>query len=127
LTILLDTTILIDSLQTRRTRQVVLAELVRAGHILATSAINVAEIYAGMRAGEEADTAALLSGLVCYPITLEIAERAGRLKQDAARRGRTFALDDMLLAATAVEYDLTLWTDNKKDFAVPGVQLFQPA
>ena len=122
--VLLDTTVLIYALRGEPTRSLMLKEMAMAGHTLATAAINVSEVYAGLRHGEETVTATLFRALVCYPMTFEIAIRAGLLRRDAASRGKTFALADMIVAATAIEHGLTILTDSKKDFAVPGVALF---
>jgi len=46
---LLDTSIIIDSLNRKRNPWQLLASLVEAGNALACSAITVAEIYAGIR------------------------------------------------------------------------------
>ena len=115
---LLDTTVLIDALRGRQNRRALLAELVEGGHMLGTAAINIAEVYAGMRAGEEARTESLLSNLECYPLTAQVARRAGTLKYESARKGQTLSLAGMIVAATALENGLVLMTDNRKDFAV---------
>jgi len=122
--LLLDTTVLLDVLRARQNRRSLLAELVAAGHLLATAAINIAEVYAGMRPGEEARTEAFLSSLDCYPITGAIARRAGALKSAWARKGRAVSLADMMVAATALEYSLALMTDNRKDFPLPELTLY---
>ena len=114
--LLLDTTVLLDVLRARRNRRSLLAELVAGGHLLATAAINVGEVYAGMRVGEEKRTEAFLSSLDCYPITAAIARRAGSLKSAWAQKGKTLSLADMIVAATALEHGLALMTDNRKDF-----------
>ena len=93
--------------------------------MLATTAINLAEIHAGMRPGEEVRTEKFLEGLECYPITKVIARRAGKLKWEWSQKGRTMALDDMLIAATALEYGLTLMTDNQMDFPMRGITLYE--
>jgi tRNA(fMet)-specific endonuclease VapC len=116
-----DTTVLIDVLRARRNRRASLAELVEAGHTLATGAINIAEIYAGMRPSEEQQTAGLLSSLDFYAINEPIARRAGHLKSLASQKGKTLSLADILVAATALEHNLILITDNRKDFPVPGL------
>jgi predicted nucleic acid-binding protein len=51
--LLVDTSVLIDTLRVRHGRRKLLASLVEDGHHLATTAINIAEIYSGIRAGEE--------------------------------------------------------------------------
>lgn len=123
LIVLLDTTVLIDVLRARASRRSQLAELVEGGHTLATTALNIGEVYAGMRTGEEARTEAFLSGLECFPITAAIARRAGSLKSKWAQKGRTLTLADMLVAAAALEHQLALMTDNRKDFPVADLHL----
>jgi predicted nucleic acid-binding protein len=122
--LLLDTTVLLDVLRGLQKRRSMLAELVAAGHILATAAVNVAEVYAGMRPGEETRTEAFLSSLDCYPITGAIARRAGSLKRAWAQKGRTLTLVDMMIAATALEHGLALMTDNRKDFPLTELKLY---
>lgn len=46
------------------------------------------------------------------------------LRNEAARRGTTLALADVIVAATALEYGLTLMTDNRKDFPIPELKFF---
>lgn len=52
-----------------------------------------------------------------------VADRWGRIQ---ARAGRTLPVIDGLLAATALQNDLTLVTRNVKDFAGLGVRLVNP-
>ena len=86
----------------------------------------MAELYAGMRVGEESKMQNLLAGMQCPPVTKEIARRAGELKNSWSRRGRTFGLDEMIVAATALEHGLMLVTANRKDFPIEGLA-FWPA
>src|SRR6202167_724084 len=111
--LLLDTSVLIDVLRRRHGRRELLAELVRGGHTLATSALNIAEVYAGMRPDEEARTKAFLNALPCHESTASVSEMAGRLKRQWARKGRTLTLADTLVAAVALEKGFTLATDNR--------------
>jgi predicted nucleic acid-binding protein len=122
--LLLDTSVLIDALRLRHRRRELLAELVQAGHTLATTALNVAEVYAGMRPNEAERTEALLSALDCYDLTATSARRAGALKQQWAGKGRTLTLADMIVAAIALERDCTLMTDNRKDFPMEELDMF---
>jgi predicted nucleic acid-binding protein len=121
--LLLDTSVLIDVLRARRNRRSWLAELVRAGHSLETSALNIAEVYAGMRPEEERATREFLSALRTHPITPGAAEKAGRLKNQWSRRGRTLTLADTIIAATAIEQGCELVTDNQKDFPMHELKL----
>ena len=63
--LLLDTTVLIDALRNRRQRRGWLEMRVVAGNLLAVSAVTIAEVYAGLRVGEEAATRAQLANLDC--------------------------------------------------------------
>jgi predicted nucleic acid-binding protein len=122
--LLLDTTVLIDVLRAQHNRRLLLGELVAGGHLLATAAINIAEVYAGMQSGEQARTEAFLVSLECYPMTGTIARRAGALKNASACKGRTLSLAEMIVAATALEHGLTLMTDNRKDFPLPELNIY---
>ena len=123
--VLLDTTVLIDVLRNRNQRRRFLAGLVLSGHALAISTMSVAEIYSGLRPGEEQPTSTLLNQLSWYPVSGAIAERAGSLKADLRRQGQTRSLADMIVAATALENAFNLGTDNRKDFAGIGLILLQ--
>jgi len=54
---------LIDTLRNRSGRRGLLAGLVASGMALATSTVNIAEVFAGLRPGEEQATRAFLAGL----------------------------------------------------------------
>ncbi len=121
----LDTSVLIDALRSRRGRRTWLAELVRTGYSLETSALNIAEVYGDMRPEEEVQTRAFLSALLCHPVTEAAGEMAGRLKSQWARKGRTLGLADTIVAAVAIENGCALATDNRKDFPMAEVRLYE--
>jgi predicted nucleic acid-binding protein len=123
--LLLDSSVLIDVLRSRAGRREWLADLVSRGDTLATSALNLAEVYAGMRPEEEERTKALLNSLECYEITASVAETAGKLKRQWAKRGRPLTLADTIIAAVALEHRCPLATDNRKDFPMPELQLYE--
>ena len=123
-TVLLDTRVLINFLHGKREPTELLGNLTGRGIALAVSCITVAELFAGIRESEETVTEELLSSLDCLPVTLQIARRAGLLRATQRRLGRTFALDDMMIAATAIHYGYPLITDNRKDFEIPEIELF---
>ena len=120
---LLDTSVIIDALNEKKNRNAFLLNLAEGGHTLACCPVNVAEIYAGLRPGEEQRTAALLSSLQFFPITFPIAALAGRLKRIHSGRGRTLTIPDTIIAAVAISNGLTLLTDNTKDFPMKDLLL----
>jgi predicted nucleic acid-binding protein len=122
--LLLDTTVLIDVLRNRKGRRELLADLVRAGHSLSTCALNIAEVYGGIRSGEEGRTEAFLAGLDEFVLEGRVARAAGRLKTTWGKKGRTIALADAIVAAIAIEKECSLLTDIRKDFPMPELRLY---
>lgn len=122
--LLLDTSVLIDTLRSRKDRRRLLAELVRTGHSLHISALNVAEVSAGVRKGEELATESFLRAFGCYDINFRIGKKSGELRNEWARKGRTLALADAIIAASAIEHHCILMTDNQKDFPMPELKFY---
>jgi len=60
------------------------------------------------------------------PVTETVADRWGLLSGRALLSGHPLAVIDGLLAATALEHNLTLVTRNLKDVSTTGVQTFSP-
>src|SRR5690349_3010344 len=98
-TYLLDTSILIDVLNDKKGRPLLLHNLLSQGHLLACCPINVAEIYAGMRPKEEQHTKMLLQSLQYLPISFPVARLAGLMKRDYSRRGKALTIADATIAA----------------------------
>ena len=121
--VILDTSVLIDLLNGRRQRMTFVRNLLQQGHRLASCAVTVAEVYAGMLPAEAAATDELLGGLEYFHTSRITAQRAGRLKAFWARKGHTLGLPDVLIAAVALEHGLTLATDNGKHFPMPELKL----
>jgi predicted nucleic acid-binding protein len=121
---LLDTDIILDALNGRRRRDVLLAGLLRSGNSLACCPISVAEVFAGVRPKEETRTREFLRSLLYYDITWETARKAGLIKREWRGKGITLALPDLLIAAVALERDLPLITGNRKHYPMPELQLF---
>jgi len=122
--LLLDTSVMIDVVRFRNQRSEFLAELVRSGHRLCTSTLNIAELFAGVWPGESARIEALLSGLELYELSVSIARLAGQMRNTWAKRGRTLSLADTIVAATAIDRGCALLTDNRKDFPMRELQLY---
>jgi predicted nucleic acid-binding protein len=93
-------------------------------HTLACCAINVAEVYVGLRAPEAQKTEPLLRQLAYIPIRWEAAKLAGDLKREWARQGKTLTLTDTTIAAVCLTGGITLVTDNRKHFPMPELSLY---
>ncbi len=120
---LVDTNILIHAIRQKKGRWELLQGLVEAGGSLACSVLTVGELYAGMKPHERARTEELLDGFERHEVTEEIARYAGLLKNEWTLKGFTFTLVDMMIAATAIAHDLTLITENRKDFPMAELKL----
>jgi len=57
---------------------------------------------------------------------LAVAERWGRIEGRARMSSGKLPIVDSLVAATALHYDLTLVTNNEKDFARTGIAVMNP-
>lgn len=123
-TYLLDTSVIIDALNDRRGRRNLLLGLVKQGNLLACCPINVTEVYAGLRPKEEAATEEFLRSLEYYHLTWPVARLAGLMKRDYGRKGTTMTVADATIAAVALVHELTLMTDNVKDFPMKELSLY---
>jgi predicted nucleic acid-binding protein len=87
--VLLDTSVMFDHLNGRYGRTEFLDQLIEQGHVLACCPVNITEVYAGLRSGEETKTDAFLNSLECLPVTPAIARQAGLLRRDWQKKGQT--------------------------------------
>ncbi|MGH2786699.1 MAG: PIN domain-containing protein [Actinomycetota bacterium] len=120
MSLLLDTTVLIDALRGRAAAQRLLA-LRRSREAPFVCAINVEEVTRGLRPEEEDRARSLLDGLRVAPLGRREGELAGTWRRDFAVRGTTLSQADCLVAAAAVGVGAALVTGNPKDFPMPEV------
>jgi predicted nucleic acid-binding protein len=125
MTYLLDSSVLIDALNERNGRPQFLAQLSLQDILLACCAVNVTELYMGLRPGEEVKTEKFLRSLEFYPVTWEVAQLAGDLFRQWRQKGQTLSYPDVTIAAVALVHQLVLVTDNQKHFPMPELQVFQ--
>ncbi|MGI8743850.1 MAG: type II toxin-antitoxin system VapC family toxin [Bryobacteraceae bacterium] len=101
------------------------------------SVISLAEICKGIAKLPESKKRVQLQGWLnstlrpwfagrILPITEVIAERMGRWAGEGEAKGLTIKIADGLIAATAIEHDLTVVTRNVKDFVRFSVPIFNP-
>lgn len=120
-TYLLDTGLLLRHLRGQQSAVQFLRGLGRLGR-LSIATVTRLEVHAGMKPDERYATQKLLSRLVNYNLDRDIADRAGDLIANGQRAGKPISVPDAIIAATALQHNLTLVTMNPDDFgAVPGL------
>ena len=77
-----------------------------------------------MKPKQETATEEFFASLQHIPIAPPAARLAGELKRDYARKGTTLNLGDVITAAVAIHNELTLLTDNTKDFPMAALSLY---
>jgi predicted nucleic acid-binding protein len=98
----------------------------------ALSAVTVVELTRGIyRAKSESDAQRrrafveeLCQAVIVQPVTLEIAQLAGRIKGEQAARGIVIALPDLLIGVTALYLGFSVATLNFRHFQlIPGLSV----
>ena len=69
---------------------------------------------------------ALMQTIECLPWDATISRRWAKLVVDLRRKGKTMPLLDGMVAATALQHDLTIATRNTGDFRKAGLKVFDP-
>jgi predicted nucleic acid-binding protein len=96
----------------------------------AISAVTVVELTHGIyRARTERDrerrrtfTEDLFQDLIVHPVSLSIAQLAGRIEGAQAAKGISIAIEDLLIGATALHLGFDVATLNVKHFRpIPGL------
>jgi predicted nucleic acid-binding protein len=114
-TVLVDTSVLIDYLRGHEGAAAVL-ERERAAAPLHASEITRLEVLAGMRPAEEDATRLLLSTLAWHPVDADVAEDAGSLGRRWLPTHHTIDSADLAIAATAIRTGSELLTRNIRHF-----------
>jgi len=123
----LDSTVLIGFLRDTPSIAVDLRQKLAAGHTLATTCVNVAEVERGLRPRERGRASVFLDRLRFLVTGPEAARRAGRYQAEWAKRGRTIHTPDALVAGTARAYGAVLLTHNVADFPMRDVRIEAPS
>jgi predicted nucleic acid-binding protein len=134
---LLDTNIISELVRPKPERKVTSWIESTDENLLYLSVLTLGEIRRGIASLRDASRRVVLeawldSDLVLrfaeriLPIDRAVADRWGRLAADAAAAKSPLPVIDGLLAATALDQNLTLVTRNTKDIAVTSVSVFNP-
>lgn len=123
MSVLLDTTVLIDLLRGRPRTVGRLMALRRRGSVPFTTPINVEEIHRGLRPSERDSAARLFDGLRIAQLGRAEGARAGDWRRAHASAGVTLAQADCLIAAAAVSIGVPLATGNPKHFPMAGLSV----
>lgn len=115
MSVLVDTSVLIDVLRGEAVAGTALREARLAGQLHASEVTRL-EVLAGMRAAEEPSTRALLAILDWHPLDARVAEIAGELGRQWLPSNRGIDSVDLAIAATAVLLDAPLLTRNVARF-----------
>ena len=115
MTVLVDTSVLIDYLRGNDLAATLLERERQAGPLHA-SEITRLEVLAGMRPVEETATRLLLATLTWHPVDKQIAERAGELGRRWLPSHHTIDSADLAIASTAIVLDAALLTRNVRHF-----------
>jgi predicted nucleic acid-binding protein len=99
--------------------------------LIALSAITVEEVFFGLSWRPKERVRAWFESFLAdsceiFPVSLEIAQRAGELRGDLQRQGATREQADMLIAATAELHERILVTRNVRHFEGCGIRLLNP-
>jgi predicted nucleic acid-binding protein len=123
--VILDTSVLIDSLTGPKRSEPALHRLVQTGERFGLPSLVLYEWLRGPRTGDElADQEELFPAGAALPFGPEEAALSAELYRSVRRaRGREL---DLAIAACAIRREGRLWTLNRKDFAdIPGLRLLE--
>ena len=123
--VLLDSDVIIDILRGRREVVAALAVLEQGGVPTYCCAIAWAEIYAGLRPGEETLTEAFFSARGDVVLDAATGRQAGHF---LGRYGQSHGLEmaDVFVAAAATTSGLQLWTRNRRHYPMPELRFYEP-
>jgi predicted nucleic acid-binding protein len=116
MTILIDTSVIIDHLRGDKAATSAMRGAVASGERLASSILTKVEVLAGMRPQEVQETRAVLDILHLVPVDDAIAEQAGAFANQYLRSYPGVDVTDYVIAATAWNLGAQLWTRNIKHF-----------
>jgi predicted nucleic acid-binding protein len=127
MTYLIDTDVMVDFFKHKEPAKALIARFSKEATI-ALSALTITELRSGWTSEQAAWLLPRLYALCSIvPVTKEIAEQAGKWRQEYKSRGQQLGTPDTVIAATAYLQDYSLVTNNGKDYPMPELTLYKPA
>jgi predicted nucleic acid-binding protein len=100
-----------------------LRQLVQGGDELCLCGVVVSEVYSGLLPTDALKTEQLVDSCRFLATTRDSARLAGGWRYSFGRQGIVLATTDVLIAATALEYQANLITANLSDFPMAEVRI----
>ncbi len=122
---LIDSDVVIDHLRGIAPAKEFLLDCFTSEEPLHLSVITHAELWAGLRPGEETGLRDLLSRFQAVAVTQSAAEEAGRYRREFGR-SHGVELPDALIAATAKLTGATLYTTNLRHYPMRDITVRRP-
>lgn len=124
--VLLDSDVVIEILRGNLKVRTVADELEATGTPTFCTAISWAEVFRGLRPGEEPGTEEFFEARGEVVLDARTGRQAGRY---LARYARSHGLEvpDALIAAAAATTGLRLWTLNRRHYPMKDLRLYEPA
>jgi hypothetical protein len=134
---LLDTNILSELRRPRPERKVVTFVAAQSLELLHISTVTLAEIRYGIERVADPARRATLSGWLTHrvrpmfqgrilPISEDVMVKWRLLIEEGRKAGHTFSQPDLIIAATSLQYDLTVVTRDVGDYRHAGAAIFNP-
>lgn len=123
--LLIDSDILIDHLRKEKKALDFLDTEIEKGSLLFLSVISRAEIYAGIRKGEEEIVSSLFEIITPVNVDAAIADTAGEYLRKFSK-SHALNIGDAIIAATASEMQLSLATRNVKHYPMKDIAVLKP-
>lgn len=121
---LLDSDIVIDYLAKREKAVSIIDEIIKF-YLPAASVLTEIEVKIGLKDAQMPKVNRFFNSLKIIPVDTEIAHLSIEFIRSWAKKGKTLHLADSCIAATAVRNNLILITNNKKDYPMKELRLFQ--
>jgi predicted nucleic acid-binding protein len=123
--VLLDSDVIIEWLRGHEPFVSQVASLLERSSELFWTPVSVAEIYAGVRKGEESRISKLFVLMESLDVSMAHGKTAGEYLK-AYSKSHGVELGDALIAACSTTEALLLWTLNKTHYPMKDVRFFSP-